>query len=115
MESAASIVDVEAADETSRQVQMSLAGSALPADAGHTAVLAALGRVGHSTWIGPTAETRTTGDPGHHAASRGLTPASWIVAFDSSRWEGGVCCRLMAAWVAMLPEALGSVELVKPG
>lgn len=88
-ESAASIVELEAAGDTPRRVQMSWAGStSLPADGGHTGGLAVLGRVRHSTRIGILVETCTTGDPGHNAAANGLIPAGWIVAFDRWRWEG---------------------------
>lgn len=88
-ESAVSIFDVEAAGGTSAPVQMSWAGSAsLPADTEHTAVLAALDRVGHSTRIGSMVETRRTGDRGHQAPANGLMQPCWIVAFDNSRWEG---------------------------
>lgn len=87
-EFAASIVDVEAAGETSGQAQMSSVGGArVPGDAGHTAVLAASGRVGHSTSTGPWAERRTTDDPEHRAAASESMLASWTVAFDNLRWE----------------------------
>lgn len=75
-ESAASVVEVEAAGDISRQVQVSWAGSTnLHADAGHTAGLAVLGKIGHGTRIGPLAKTRTTDGPGGNSVANGLMPA----------------------------------------
>lgn len=100
------------AGETSRQAQMSSAGGAMvPGDAGHTAVLAALGRVDHSTWTAPAEGMRTTDDPEHHAAASESRPENWIVASDNLRLEGIAgdswplgwpCCR----WRWALPSLL---------
>ena len=49
--------------------------------------VAASGRIGRSTWVGPWVGKRTADDLGHHvAAASELTPESWTVAFGNLIW-----------------------------
>lgn len=77
---------------------MSWADGVPPEDSEHTVVFVVLGTVGHREWVEPKVERRTTGTPGHHAVASRLTPASWVAAFDDSRWEGVAADSLPLGW-----------------
>lgn len=70
-----------------------------PGDAGRIVEVAAFGRSGRSTWVGPWAGKRTADDLGHHvAAASELTPESWTVAFGNLRWVGIADGSLPLGW-----------------